>query len=62
MLILGRRSGESIVIGDEVEIVVKKVEGKQVWLGINAPRNISVHRREIYEKLKELQLEEAQRK
>ena len=54
MLILTRRIGESIVIGDqaEIDVTVLGVKGSQVRLGINAPKDISVHREEIYQKIK----------
>lgn len=52
MLILTRRVGESVMIGDEVTITVLSVKGNQVRVGVNAPRHIAVHREEIYERLK----------
>lgn len=52
MLILTRRVGEAVMIGDEVSITVLGVKGNQVRLGINAPRSISVHREEIYRRIK----------
>jgi len=52
MLILTRRVGESVMIGDEVSITVLGVKGNQVRLGINAPRTIAVHREEIYRRIK----------
>ncbi len=48
MLILTRKKGESIVIGDDIEITVLELEEDQVRIGINAPKNVSVHRKEIY--------------
>jgi carbon storage regulator len=51
MLILGRTTNESIMIGDEVEVVIVGVKGDKVRLGITAPKHIPVHRREIYEKI-----------
>lgn len=48
MLVLSRQKDESIVIGDNVEITIVDVRGDKVRLGINAPREISVHRKEIY--------------
>jgi len=53
MLILTRRVGESLIIGDDVEVTVLGIKGNQVRIGINAPKDISVHRQEIYEKIKE---------
>ncbi len=49
MLVLSRQKDESIMIGDDVEITIVDVRGGKVRLGINAPREISVHRREIYD-------------
>jgi carbon storage regulator len=48
MLVLSRQKDESIMIGDDVEIVIVDVRGDKVRLGINAPREVSVHRKEIY--------------
>lgn len=49
MLVLTRKVNQSIMIGDEIEIVVLEVRGEQVRLGIKAPREVPVHRREIYD-------------
>ena len=49
MLVLTRATDQSIMIGDDIEIVVVAVQGGKVRLGINAPRHVPVHRREIYE-------------
>ena len=51
MLILTRRIGETVVIGDNVNITVLGVKGNQVRLGVNAPRTVSVHREEIYQRI-----------
>ncbi len=48
MLVLTRRLNQSIKIGDDVEITVIEVRGDQVRLGVSAPRNVSVHRKEVY--------------
>lgn len=53
MLILTRRRGESIVIGDDIEIHVLEVSGDAIRIGIEAPREIPVHRREIYDAIQE---------
>ena len=52
MLILTRRVGETIMIGDEITVTVLGVKGNQVRIGINAPKDVSVHGEEIYEKIK----------
>ena len=52
MLILTRKIGESLIIGDDVEITALSVRGNQVKLGVNAPKEIAVHRQEIYERIK----------
>ena len=49
MLVLSRQKNESIVIGDDIEIIITNVRGDKVRLGINAPKKVSVHRKEIYE-------------
>lgn len=51
MLILTRRVGESIVIGDDTKVVVLSVQGSQVRVGIDAPSEVTVHREEIYERI-----------
>ena len=52
MLILTRRVGESLVIGDDVTVTVLGVKGNQVRVGVNAPREVVVHRQEIHERLR----------
>jgi len=49
MLVLSRQRDESIIIGDDIEITIVDVRGDKVRLGITAPKEISVHRREVYE-------------
>ncbi|MCC5872955.1 MAG: carbon storage regulator CsrA [Gammaproteobacteria bacterium] len=51
MLILTRRVGETLVIGDDVSVTVLGVKGNQVRLGVNAPKDVSVHREEIYQRI-----------
>lgn len=53
MLVLSRKKGESLVIGDNIEIKVLGVEGEQVKIGIVAPRSVAVHRSEVYESIQE---------
>lgn len=57
MLILTRRVGESLVIGDEVNVTVLGVKGNQVRIGVNAPRDVAVHREEIYVRIQEEETE-----
>ena len=52
MLILTRRVGETVVIGNDVTVTVLGVKGNQVRLGVNAPREVAVHREEIFERIK----------
>ena len=52
MLILTRRVGETLMIGDDVTITVLRVKGDEVRIGINAPKAVPVHREEIYERIK----------
>ena len=52
MLILTRRVGETLMIGDEVKITVLGVKGNQVRIGVDAPRDVTVHREEIYDRIK----------
>jgi carbon storage regulator len=52
MLILTRRVGEALMVGDEVTVTVLGVKGNQVRIGVNAPKHVSVHREEIYERIR----------
>ena len=59
MLVLSRQKDESIIIGDDVEVTIVDVRGNKVRLGITAPKNVTVHRREVYEAI---QREKGQKK
>jgi carbon storage regulator len=52
MLILTRRVGETLMIGDDVTVTVLGVKGNQVRIGVNAPKDVAVHREEIYERIR----------
>jgi carbon storage regulator len=52
MLVLTRKENESIMVGDQIEIVITKVDSDRVKVGINAPSYVSVHRKEVYEDIK----------
>ena len=52
MLILTRRVGETVMIGDDVTVTVLGVKGNQVRIGVNAPKEVAVHREEIFERIK----------
>lgn len=56
MLILTRRVGETLMIGEQVTVTVLGVKGNQVRVGINAPKDIAVHREEIFERLQQAEL------
>ena len=53
MLILTRRINESLIVGDDVKVTVLSVKGKQIKLGVTAPREIAVHREEIYQRIQQ---------
>lgn len=53
MLALTRKKGDSIMISDNIEIIILEVQGDQVKLGINAPRSVTIHRKEIYEQIQQ---------
>lgn len=60
MLVLTRKVGEGITIGEEIKLVVIEIRGTQVRLGIEAPKNVIVHREEIFKKIKEATVESAE--
>ncbi|WP_411358994.1 carbon storage regulator CsrA [Pseudidiomarina salilacus] len=51
MLILSRRVGETLMIGDDVKITILKVSGNQIRIGVEAPKDVSVHREEVYQRV-----------
>ena len=58
MLILTRRIGESVIINEDITVTVLGIKGNQIRVGIDAPRHVSVHREEIYQRMKTEELEE----
>ena len=58
MLILTRKVGESVLIGNDISITVLSVRGNQVKLGVEAPKEVSVHREEIYQRIKQMKDEQ----
>jgi carbon storage regulator len=53
MLILTRRIGESLIIDDDISVTVLSIDGAQVRVGVNAPREVPVHREEVYKRIKQ---------
>ncbi|MDA8233882.1 MAG: carbon storage regulator CsrA [Clostridia bacterium] len=51
MLVVTRRQGEKIVIGNDIEIIILDIKGEQVKIGLNAPKNVTIYRNEIYEEI-----------
>ena len=60
MLILTRKIGESLMIGSEVTVTVMAVKGNQVRIGINAPKDVAVHREEVYERVQQEKLPQSE--
>ena len=58
MLILTRRVGETLMVGDDVTVTVLGVKGNQVRIGVNAPKDVSVHREEIYQRIQREKVEQ----
>lgn len=52
MLVLTRKKGQSLMIGHDIELSIIDIQGDQVRIGINAPKNVTIHRKEIYEEIK----------
>ena len=59
MLVLTRKPGQAIIIGGQIELIVVEIKGDQVRLGISAPREIAVHRKEVYEQVRQENLQAA---
>lgn len=57
MLILTRKVGESLLIGDDISVTILNIRGNQVKIGVDAPKDVSVHREEIYQRIKDEQSE-----
>lgn len=53
MLVLSRKKGQSIMIGNDIEISVVEIQGDQIRLGINAPKNVAIHRKEVFLEIQE---------
>ncbi|OOF70381.1 carbon storage regulator CsrA [Rodentibacter caecimuris] len=60
MLILTRKVGETVLIGDDISITVLSIRGSQVKLGVNAPKDVSVHREEIYQRIQKSKNEQTE--
>lgn len=62
MLALSRRKGESLILGNNIELTILEIRGDQVKLGINAPKDVPVYRKEVYEQIEEANKEAVQSK
>jgi len=62
MLVLTRKSGESLIIGENIEITIVSVRGNQVKIGVQAPGNVTIYRKELYERIKRENVEAARAK
>ena len=62
MLILTRRVGETLMVGDDVTVTVLGVKGNQVRIGVNAPKDVEVHREEIYQRIQKEKQEHAEQR
>ena len=61
MLVLSRKRNESIIINDDIEIMIVDIQGEKIRLGINAPKDVSVHRREVYDAIQKDKLNNVER-
>lgn len=60
MLILSRKNGEKLIIGDNVELTILGIKGNQVRIGVNAPKDVTVHREEVYLRIQQEKMLEAE--
>lgn len=62
MLIITRKEGETVMVGDNIEVTVLSVDGSQIRLGFDAPSSVRIHRKEVYERIQQANLEAATNK